>query len=681
MRKFLISLGLLVALTLTGFGKTGSIDRGGSISKEEFQSILEHCQSKLPKLWTAINAVKNQDVHIKISNEKMSGPGKASGIDRIVLNSRFLVKDNPNFPEDRLIIVLYHEFGHIVFNRKTPHNMRNPVMNEFAAFSYSLMMAKKMAEEGDTGPLLQVTRNLIQRKETGNQRQKKAPHTLALNKLIGNELWQECIALLGQASAVKEPVSNSSPDDKIDPLLQRKMNRGQALQVTILCRTQLLKMPNGFAEFCQANATANRRELRSRVIKELKTISENGEQQAIMKLIPSRGNPVQHWIVNAISARLTQKQLTRIAEMEEVKYIYAGFPPLPPQKEKRLSQIIQYTQKSPNSKMRGTIPWNLKAIGADQVWKRKNIAGENVVVAMVEGGVDYTHQDLRNNLWINRDEKPDNGLDDDGNGWIDDYYGFNFRTGTCEVIPKNERHHHGTMTSGIVVGDGSGGIITGVAPRAKVMLLSGHAVYAYQYALDNGADILSMSFSVPKLGNGRGLWRLMSEHAVCAGLVLVSGCGNFQQSAQIPEQIRVPEGIPCIIGAGGLDKSLEVPQFCSLGPVEWGSVKFYSDYPLPEGLTKPDVCAFPGPGYPQLAPDNGDYIQNKRGNSFSSPHIAGVAALMLSASPELPAWHVKEIMEATATDVGEAGKDNHTGAGLVNAFDAVAAAQNFLIQN
>ena len=63
----------------------------------------------------------------------------------------------------------------------------------------------------------------------------------------------------------------------------------------------------------------------------------------------------------------------------------------------------------------------------------------------------------------------------------------------------------------------TGGTITGVAPRARLMLLSGHAVHAYQYALLQGADILSMSFSVPKLGNGRGLWRLMSEHAVCAG--------------------------------------------------------------------------------------------------------------------------------------------------------------------
>ncbi|MEX0323272.1 MAG: S8 family serine peptidase [Puniceicoccaceae bacterium] len=484
-----------------------------------------------------------------------------------------------------------------------------------------------------------------------------------------------CIILTGLEAADKEV--SDSPESKIDPQVLARTKGGLPLQVTILCSTQLLEMPHGFGEFCEANANANRLELRSQVIKELKAIAANGEQKAIIKALPSRTNPVQHWIVNAVSARINQKQAKAIAAMEEVKYIYNGFPPLPGQRKRRLSEVIPYTEESSSSKMKGAIPWNLKAIGADQVWKRKNVAGENVVVAMLEGGIDYTHKDLRNNIWINRFEKPDNGKDDDNNGWIDDYYGFNFRTGNGEVIPQTERHHHGTMTSGIVVGDGSGGIITGVAPRAKVMLLSGHAVYAYQYALEQGADILSMSFSVPKLGNSRGLWRLMSEHAVCAGMVLISGCGNFQQSEKIPVQIRVPEGIPCVIGAGGLDKALEVPRFCSLGPVEWGSVKFYSDYALPEGLTKPDICAFPGPGYPQLSPEDGQYIQNRRGNSFSSPHIAGVAALMLSTTPELPAWRVKEIMEATAIDVGDPGKDNRTGAGLVNALKAVTVAEEF----
>ena len=72
----------------------------------------------------------------------------------------------------------------------------------------------------------------------------------------------------------------------------------------------------------------------------------------------------------------------------------------------------------------------------------------------------------------------------------------------------------------------------------------------HEYALENGADVMNMSFSIPNLGHARGLWRLMSEQATAAGLVLVSGAGNFQRSFLKPVQLRIPEGIPCVIAAG-----------------------------------------------------------------------------------------------------------------------------------
>ena len=493
-------------------------------------------------------------------------------------------------------------------------------------------------------------------------------HVSGKPALLVSVLMITLLSLLGAADSV------DSETGKIDGDVLKRMGSDRPVPVTVLCKTQLLEMPDGFARFCRDHAGENRLVLREKVITELRAIASNGEQEAVLRIA---GNiPAQkHWIINAITLPLTPRPIRKVAALEEVKYVYPGFPPLPDHKNVPLTEVLPDKQRNQSTPGRKAIPWNLQAIHADQVWKNQKVRGESVVVAMLEGGIDYTHQDLRNNIWINGDEIPDNGKDDDGNGWIDDYYGYNFRTGSCEVISETPQMHHGTMTSGIVAGDGSGGIITGVAPRARIMPLSGHAVYAYEYALLEGADILSMSFSVPNLGNTRGLWRLMSEHAVCAGLVLVSGCGNFQQSEAIPEQIRVPEGIPCVIGAGGVTRSLEVPDFCSLGPVEWESVKFYGDYPMPHGLIKPDICAFPGPGYPQLAPDDGDYIQNRRGNSFSSPHIAGVAALMLSVAPELPAWQVKEILEATARDIGDIGKDNFTGAGLVDAWNAVRIAK------
>jgi subtilisin family serine protease len=350
----------------------------------------------------------------------------------------------------------------------------------------------------------------------------------------------------------------------------------------------------------------------------------------------------------------------------------------------KVRTVLEMQERKPFDPEGKATPWNLRMIGADRVWSELNVTGEGAVVAMFDAGVRYTQKDLRQNVWINEDEVANNGQDDDGNGLVDDLYGFDFTSWKSDVMPGPGRRpgvEHGTITSGIVAGDGTGGTITGVAPRARVMILKGSGTYlsgrVFEYALENGADIVNMSFSVPDLGNSRGLWRLMADQATCASLVLVSGAGNFQQSHKIPVQMRIPEGIPSVIGAGGVDRELKVPKFCSLGPVEWASVKFYEDYPMPEGLVKPDVCGFPGAGYPVLAGKDEGYIDpNKsvRGNSLSGPHVSGTAALMLSAHPELPAWRVKEILEATARDIGEEGKDNRTGAGLVNAYEAVKAA-------
>ena len=139
-----------------------------------------------------METIKDDGVHVKISGE-MRGPGKASGKDRMVIGSKFLIDDKPQFPEDRLIIVLYHEFGHIKLNHETVKGQSNPAKHELAALSYSLEAAKKMANDGDYGPLGQVLHFLKLRLERG---QAKDPHTLALQELVGNDLWKEYVVIL-----------------------------------------------------------------------------------------------------------------------------------------------------------------------------------------------------------------------------------------------------------------------------------------------------------------------------------------------------------------------------------------------------------------------------------------------------------------------------------------------------
>ena len=144
-----------------------------------------------------------------------------------------------------------------------------------------------------------------------------------------------------------------------------------------------------------------------------------------------------------------------------------------------------------------------------------------VLVAVIDGGVDTAHVGLKANLWTNPKEVAGNGKDDDGNGYVDDLYGFDFTRMSAEIgafVPGPGPSQHGTVTSGIVAGDGSGGIITGVAPRARIMALKGNSLVtaplAFQYALENGADIMSMSFSIPNLGNARAVWRMMSRMVI-----------------------------------------------------------------------------------------------------------------------------------------------------------------------
>jgi subtilisin family serine protease len=470
--------------------------------------------------------------------------------------------------------------------------------------------------------------------------------------------------------------------EKLDAPVRAAMRDGTPVPVLVLCRTQLLLGPGALAAFTSANARRSRLELRAEVVARLKEIAE-AEQPAVLAALGEGVRVKPFWIFNGLVALLTPAQIERVAALEEVLYVYhsAGITSAP-SNAGGVATVLQVVERPPFSRVGKKVAWNLKKIGAAAAWTQLGITGDGVVVALLDGGTEYTHADLRSNVWRNAGEAPNNGVDDDGNGYADDLYGFNFAAMRPEVGVAEGGSPHGTLTAGIIAGDGSGGTVTGVAPRARLMILRGGRldgmILAHQYAVENGADVMNMSFSIPALGNLRGVWRLMSDHAVAAGLVLVSGAGNFQRTEEVPEQIRIPEGIPSVVGVGGVDRTLRLTDFSSIGPVEWASVQFYGDYPMPEGLTKPDVVAFPGPGYPLLRPGGSGYIDpnpGARGNSFSGPHVAGVAALMLAAAPELPAWRVRELLESTARDLEPTGKDNRTGAGLVDALAAVRAAR------
>ena len=281
------------------------------------------------------------------------------------------------------------------------------------------------------------------------------------------------------------------------------------------------------------------------------------------------------------------------------------------------------------------------------------------------------------NVYRNAREIPDNAKDDDGNGLVDDYHGYNFAGNsprlTTRAVPGNSFNGqllHGSMCAAIVCGAGRPGAKYefGLAPQGRwAGVIAGPRLEAaVQWAIEQQADTYSMSFSMPNLGDYRSHWRKVMEHGSFCGVYFVSGAGNFAQTARIPVQMRIPEDIPEVVfAAAGVQRNLSRTPFSSKGPVEW-NLEHYDD----GRVQKPEVCAF-NMGLPLMAPNGQVRPTGMNGNSFAGPMFCGAIALMLSADPDLLPWDLKEIITSTALDVASEGVDYETGYGLINCYRAV----------
>ena len=256
--------------------------------------------------------------------------------------------------------------------------------------------------------------------------------------------------------------------------------------------------------------------------------------------------------------------------------------------------------------------------------------GQGIVVAVIDNGVLGTHPDLADHLWNNDDEIPGNGEDDDENGFADDTWGWDFQFSDNDPSPTGD--DHGTKCAGLLAGDGTLGTRTGVAPEAQVMALKvdtwGQNALAIQYAIDNGADIISMSRSqkwrfVPKPDYD--WWRSLADAEMLAGIFHANSIGNegdnavtdpipFNISApgNVPAPWRHPDQVPAGVSGitasvGAIDELDQLAIYSSLGPSAWedigaqwpvyphGMRPEYQDYPY--SLADP-VCESPTSSLP-----------------------------------------------------------------------------------
>ncbi len=331
----------------------------------------------------------------------------------------------------------------------------------------------------------------------------------------------------------------------------------------------------------------------------------------------------------------------------------------------------------------------LNQVTIPQAWATTTGSSE-VVIAVIDSGVDMDHPDIISNIWFNRGEKPLNGIDDDANGYVDDFNGWDFLENTSDPHPKFTNGYtfgganHGTTVAGVAASatNNSQGL-AGVCWNCKIMPLraldaSGEGTTtdiarAVDYAIANGADVINMSFV------GAHTDAVLSDalsRAYEAGAVLVAAVGNdAEDSLLIGGDFDFRPLYPvCSDGGVGMNRVLGV------GSVGADNTKSgFSNY----GFTCIDINA-PGDGIagpqlfdPRLGGDFDDkYRGGWRGTSFAAPIVSGVAGLMKSANAALSNKQIISIVRETATNIDRQNPlyRGQLGAGLLNAAAAVQKA-------
>lgn len=292
----------------------------------------------------------------------------------------------------------------------------------------------------------------------------------------------------------------------------------------------------------------------------------------------------------------------------------------------------------------------LDQINAPNVWKQ-GVWGQGITIAVIDDGVDFSHPELASSRWINAGEIADNGIDDDGNGLIDDVSGWNFVDRTSQPVRQEVGNsgEHGTHVAGIIAAANDGKGITGVAPAAKIMALRAIApttdtrspkfdtdlATSITYAVNHGARVINLS-----LGNYTGDPAMTNTYAALKfaaerGVVVVAAAGNEREDLgtvlPIQPALYAREGLAIAVGA--LERDRRMATFSNPA----------GDRPYP-------FVVAPGTDIYSTG-IAGDYLY-KSGTSMAAPYVAGVVALMLSANPKLTPTEVASILTETANAAG-----------------------------
>ena len=293
-----------------------------------------------------------------------------------------------------------------------------------------------------------------------------------------------------------------------------------------------------------------------------------------------------------------------------------------------------------------------KDVSAKKAWKiaRGNHA---LKIAVIDTGVDYTHNDLKSNIMVNEAElNGTDGVDDDGNGYVDDVYGYDFANGDADPM---DDHGHGTHCAGVIGASHDKTGIRGVMGKVKILSLkflkkSGGgtldgALKSIDYATQRGVDIMSNSWG----GGGRSqaLFEAI-ERAQKAGILFVAAAGNSNSDNDKKATFPANYQLDNVMSVGAMDGK--------------GKRASFSNY----GKTTVHVFA---PGVKIYSTVQGNKYKNMSGTSMACPHVSGVAGLVWSNEPNLTYLELKERLMSTAVKSSEL--DNFTISGYADAYKAL----------
>lgn len=309
--------------------------------------------------------------------------------------------------------------------------------------------------------------------------------------------------------------------------------------------------------------------------------------------------------------------------------------------------------------------WGLMQNQVGKAWGISQ-GSKKIKVAVIDTGIDVNHEDLKENLWVNKGEtgfdalgrdKATNGIDDDGNGFVDDVYGWNFVKNNHDL---KDNHGHGTHIAGIIgaVG-GNGKGISGISPEVSLMILKyydpkGHGednlkntIKAIHYAIDNGAHIINYS--------GGGLEYSPDEKAAIEkarkrGIIFIAAAGNERSNSDIKKYYPADYPLDNIISVTAIDNQTRVLPS--------------SNY----GVLTVDIGA-PGSNIYSTLPDNKYGFMT--GTSQATAYVSGVAALVLAHHEYYKPVQVAKYLKNTG-DIVDSLKDKTRYARRLNSYRALS---------